>query len=256
MLQSRNWAKDGRGPIAALVAALLAVAVVIATSPPAQAAKCPPPPYPQTGFFRPDNGAPKSDLIVYGCSGRYASDLTAEIAEARAFIAWRAGAVARPAIVLDIDETSLSNWRQMLANDFQYIATGPCLIDRGGPCSQRAWELRAQADPIRPMVDLFDAARARGVAVFFITGRRDDPAARAATVRNLLRAGYRGWSALVMRAPDERKLSARDYKTQRRAQIASEGYTIVASIGDQWSDLDGGYADRRFKLPNPFYFIP
>jgi acid phosphatase len=29
----------------------------------------------------------------------------------------------------------------------------------------------------------------------------------------------------------------------------------AVNIGDQESDLDGGHADRDFKLPNPFYFI-
>jgi hypothetical protein len=27
-------------------------------------------------------------------------------------------------------------------------------------------------------------------------------------------------------------------------------------MGDQLSDLEGGYAERTFKLPNPFYWIP
>jgi len=25
---------------------------------------------------------------------------------------------------------------------------------------------------------------------------------------------------------------------------------------DQFSDLDGGFADKTFKLPNPNYFLP
>jgi hypothetical protein len=29
----------------------------------------------------------------------------------------------------------------------------------------------------------------------------------------------------------------------------------VVNLGDQESDLDGGHAERAFKLPNPFYFI-
>jgi hypothetical protein len=29
----------------------------------------------------------------------------------------------------------------------------------------------------------------------------------------------------------------------------------VVNMGDQESDLDGGHADRAFKLPNPFYFV-
>ena len=38
-----------------------------------------------------------------------------------------------------------------------------------------------------------------------------------------------------------------------RRRIAEQGYTILLSMGDQESDLAGGYAERTFKLPNPFY---
>lgn len=38
-----------------------------------------------------------------------------------------------------------------------------------------------------------------------------------------------------------------------RAAIEAQGYTIVANVGDQESDLAGGRAERAFKLPNPFY---
>jgi acid phosphatase len=236
---------------------LTALAVLTGAPATAHAATCPPPPYPPASLFGPPgHGAPKPELAIYGCSGRYDRDLAAAIAEARIYVERRAGEVSRPALVLDIDETSLSNWRVMLANDFEYISTGPCRIDIGGRCNQRSWELRAKAPAIAPMLALYETARARDVAVFFLTGRVDDPAERAATARNLRRAGYSGWSALIMRAPNERKLNATDYKSRRRAQIEGQGYTIIASIGDQWSDLDGGYAERTFKLPNPFYFIP
>jgi acid phosphatase len=41
-----------------------------------------------------------------------------------------------------------------------------------------------------------------------------------------------------------------------RAAIEDEGYTIVANVGDQPSDLEGGHAERAFLLPNPFYRVP
>jgi hypothetical protein len=46
------------------------------------------------------------------------------------------------------------------------------------------------------------------------------------------------------------------YKSATRAHIESLGYDIVANLGDQYSDLRGGHADRAFKLPNPNYFLP
>jgi hypothetical protein len=50
--------------------------------------------------------------------------------------------------------------------------------------------------------------------------------------------------------------SAADYKAPERAKIASQGFTIIANVGDQPSDLAGGYAERTFLEPNPFYRIP
>ena len=34
------------------------------------------------------------------------------------------------------------------------------------------------------------------------------------------------------------------------------GYDIVANFGDQFSDLNGGFADSTYKIPNPMYFLP
>ena len=38
--------------------------------------------------------------------------------------------------------------------------------------------------------------------------------------------------------------------------LAEQGYTILLSMGDQESDLAGGYAEKTFKLPNPVYYLP
>ncbi len=46
------------------------------------------------------------------------------------------------------------------------------------------------------------------------------------------------------------------YKSGTRKHIEDDlGYEIIANFGDQYSDLDGGYADRTYKLPNPTYFV-
>ena len=46
------------------------------------------------------------------------------------------------------------------------------------------------------------------------------------------------------------------YKSLTRQHIESLGYDIVANFGDQFSDLNGGFADQTFKIPNPMYFLP
>ena len=46
------------------------------------------------------------------------------------------------------------------------------------------------------------------------------------------------------------------YKSLTRQHIESLGYDIVGNFGDQFSDLNGGFSDKTFKLPNPMYFLP
>lgn len=205
----------------------------------------------------PNLGELKQQLLVYRKSGDYARGLEAVAAQARASIEQHAGEVSRPALVLDIDETSLSNWPMIVADDFGYIPSGACNRLPKGPCGAKAWELRATAATIEPTLTLFNAARAKGVSVFFITGR--DESERAATIRNLRRAGYHGWTRLVMKPVGLNVKSAADFKAPERAKIAAAGYTIIANMGDQPSDLAGGNPDdraRQFLLPNPFYRIP
>lgn len=50
--------------------------------------------------------------------------------------------------------------------------------------------------------------------------------------------------------------SAADFKAPIRAEIEQAGYTILANIGDQPSDLKGGHAEKGFLLPDPFYRVP
>ncbi len=137
----------------------------------------------------PNLGNLKERLRTYKSTGAYDRDLRKVAAEAEACIKDLAKRTTRPALVLDIDETALSNWPQLIANDFGYIPGGSCRLFKG-PCGSRAWELLGRAPVIEPTLKLFRAASASGVSIFFITGR--DETERSATVANLRRAGYRG----------------------------------------------------------------
>jgi phosphoglycolate phosphatase-like HAD superfamily hydrolase len=149
------------------------------------------------------------------------------------------------AVVMDIDETSLSGYCEFEREDFGYI---------GGTFN--AWVVGPEAAVAIPGgVRLFNEAKADGVAVFFITGR---PGAQTeATAKNLEAAGYHGWTGLALRDASELKMATIAYKSAERAKIAAKGYRIVLNVGDQWSDLLGTpKADVSVKLPNPFYFLP
>jgi len=175
------------------------------------------------------------------------------------------------AILLDVDDTALLTWNYEVASNFAY-----------NPATNATY-VNGQLFPAVPgMVDMVTAAQRAGYAVFYLTGR---PAAqKAATLGNLtsdgvgVDAGYPQPTTLVdgegglftkpavADYPDYLKAACAGdpngscttlhYKTATRAHIEALGYDIVANFGDQYSDLDGGYADRTFKLPNPNYFLP
>jgi len=148
------------------------------------------------------------------------------------------------ALVLDIDETSLSNYPEMAADDYGFIAK-----------DWDAWADEAKAAAIPGTLKLAEKAQALGVTVFFITGRADT--LRAATEKNLREAGYANWAGLTMRAPDQLHEATIAYKSAAREAIVKQGYRIILSVGDQWSDLKGTpQAEYSVKLPNPFYYIP
>jgi hypothetical protein len=182
-------------------------------------------------------------LRDYHDSGQYDSDLNAVDGAARTYLAqrlssWPRKSQLKPAIVLDIDETSLSNYTGLLASGFTQVGNvGPAVTGTG--------------EAIQQTLNLYKDARAKGVAVFFITGR--PPQIASITETNLIQEGYaQGWEGLYTKPTDA---GTEDFKSTTRQSIEARGYDIVANVGDQESDLDGGHADRAFKLPNPFYFI-
>ena len=194
----------------------------------------------------------KRQVGEYVDSGRYEADIAAVAEKARTYLEPRAHRGGKLAIVVDLDETALSNLPSLRANDYGFIGAGPCDLPRG-PCGLAAWIMMAKAEPIKPVLALAELARQRGVAVFFLTGRPERM--RAATEANLRAAGY-AWTGLILRPVDLTTRSAAEFKAPERKKIEEQGYTIIVNVGDQASDLDGGFAEKTYKLPNPFYLIP
>lgn len=183
-----------------------------------------------------------------GGGGCYWADVDAQAKRAEAALdrvvaTRRAGE--KLAMVLDIDETSLSNYCELKAEDYGFLGT-----------MFNAWIVSPEADMVLPgTLRLFNKARAAGIDVFFITGRSGEQ--RAATAKNLEGAGYKGWKGLALREGAQKTMATVEYKSQERKKIVDAGYRIVMSVGDQWSDLDGeSRAEISVKLPNPFYYLP
>ena len=172
--------------------------------------------------------------------------MAAVAAEARTWVEQRAArrrSDERLAVVFDIDDTLLSNYAHIHSIGFGYI-----------PSDWDAWIARGEAPAIKPMRELFLVARHLGYDVFLITDRQESTE-RAATEANLRREGLGDYTRLIMQPAGGPKLSLSDRKTAARRALYREGYTIVANLGDQESDLRGGYAEHTFKLPDPLYLM-
>jgi acid phosphatase len=209
----------------------------------------------------PNLGQLDLELKSYHSSGAYDRDVTDVLEKASNYVQQRASINKskseekreRFALVLDIDETSLSNWPEMIANDFGFIKGGGCPLTNNQPCGFDAWIGLHMAPAIRPTLNLFNAAKADGVEIFFISSRPEEQ--REATVENLEGVGYRGWKKLILK-PRNDSSPVQAFKTAGRRKIEEDGYKIIANVGDQLSDLCGGHAEKAFKVPNPFYLIP
>ncbi|KAK9905877.1 hypothetical protein WJX75_008052 [Coccomyxa subellipsoidea] len=201
---------------------------------------------------------------------QYDKDVETAVASARSYFdSYPRQPNASQIIVLDIDETALSNRAEWL-NILDILKTGVNV-----PVKDHTLVGDSMAPSLQPMLDLYTDLYRKGFSVTFITGRRDYALGRAATVKNLEAVGYgvacadapaEGqraeratrapcYVALGMRGKGDQRLAS-VYKPDQRAQLQDEGYEIVASFGDQWSDLAGtSAAVASFKMPNPFYYI-
>ncbi|MEO6996999.1 MAG: HAD family acid phosphatase [Terracoccus sp.] len=195
----------------------------------------------------------------------YISELDRLSTRVRATLKWRYRQSVKegkkPAIVLDADDTTLWTY-DMEVHDMKFVFD---------PTLQNEW-VQDQRFPATPgMVRLVNEARAMGFAIFGLTGRNNGQ--KAATVANLAKVGYRGFTPqhyftkwrstdpipayMAGKCVTMAACTTVEYKAGTRRHIEKDlGYDITLNLGDQWSDLMGGYADQNVKLPNPTYYLP
>ena len=207
------------------------------------------------------------------------------------------------AIVLDVDDTTLTTWNYELYSnwDFNPTTNAQFVGITSGAFTGNMFP------PTPGMLDLANHASSLGYSIFWITGRGDSQ--HAATIANLvddsaaglppidevtlnghtipevdagyplptpIDIGHGGFTDGLFTKPPVGSYPAYldtpefcgpfidagvscptiQYKSGTRAYIESQGYDIVADIGDQFSDLEGNYADKVFKMPNPNYYLP
>ncbi|MER5180601.1 HAD family acid phosphatase [Streptomyces sp. NPDC002896] len=192
----------------------------------------------------------------------YAQDLARIEAAAKKYIAKAAAQDehkgVKPAVVFDIDDTLLLSLDYEKRTNYTYNGT--------------TWaDYVAKAD--RPAVfgtpELIAYAEKKGIEVFYNSGLSE--VQRPYAVENLKKVGVdvnldTDHMFLKDKADPPAYLSdcanagtwtctTVQYKSGTRKHIESLGYDIVANFGDQYSDLEGGYADKTYKFPNPTYYV-
>ncbi|MFI0191788.1 HAD family acid phosphatase [Streptomyces sp. NPDC017082] len=125
----------------------------------------------------------------------------------------------RQAVVFDIDNTTLET-------DFGFSYPQPAN---------------------KPVLAVARYAQEHGVSLFFVTARPG--VLYWPTAYNLRHDGY-DVSGLRVRGLSDLFKDVAAYKTAQRAGIEDDGYTILANIGNNASDLSGGHADKTYKLPD------
>lgn len=147
-----------------------------------------------------------------------------------------------PLVIFDVDETTLSNYEHTKELGFGFNWE-----------LWHEWLLQADADAIPQTKRFYDWLIENDVYVVFMTGRQYE--VYDATLKNLKAEGFTEFENLITRSPKTGKMSAVVFKSYERGILADKGYSIIATIGDQWSDLEGDNTGLKVKLPNYLYLI-
>ncbi|MEU4671110.1 HAD family acid phosphatase [Amycolatopsis sp. NPDC023774] len=187
----------------------------------------------------------------YSDSSRFVTDTKRVVADAKRYLTQKLGKVKDPAIVLDVDDTSEVTYGWEADNDFGF-----------DPVKQQQAIDNGTFVANKPVLELANWAAQRGVKIYFLTGRSTPQGPQS--LKNLANEGYPAPADAFFKpagtAPDYLPCGLTcttiQYKSGTRAHIQATGAHIVLNLGDQFSDLEGGYAEHPVKLPNPMYYLP
>ncbi len=213
-------------------------------------------------YYKATNGIADKTASPYISEIKALTDAQAAYLDAAYTTVTAAGKI--PAIVLDTDDTVL--WTYDMEDGAMGFDYDPAL--------QNTWVQEQRFPAVPGMVAFANAAAAKGFAVFGVTGRSDSQ--RAATLANLTKVGFTAFAPerFFTKWPGTAKpdyvtcavvtaCTTVEYKAGTRKHIETDlkgagdkSFDIVLNVGDQFSDLMGGYADKTLKLPNPTYYLP
>lgn len=151
----------------------------------------------------------------------------------------------KPAVIFDVDDTMLNNY-------VEYSTNSPAFSYDREKDTQNVNQCKATANV--PVRRLYRQLVADGFRIGIITGRPQDQ--RSATRRCLRQRGFPQWNKLITRTDATASLSSARFKAKARKSLQDDGWTIVASVGDQVSDMAYGRLKYGFLMPNPMYYLP
>ncbi|ONK62003.1 uncharacterized protein A4U43_C08F35800 [Asparagus officinalis] len=173
----------------------------------------------------------------YGNPGQFLRELrlTVRLAESY-FDALKANDDHLDVVLMDVDGMFLSN-----------------VTRRSSDSRDRKKHVEHEDPPSELILRLYSKLQASGWRLVLFTRKHSDH--RNETVKNLISAGYSGWSSLIMRSDDELLMESWEYISDRILQLLKEGYQIAGIISSQMDAFRGSYLGRRnFKLANPAYY--
>jgi acid phosphatase len=191
-------------------------------------------------YTLPNLGVSKKLIREYIKSGQYELDQKKAIDDAL-LILDNLKIPVMPLVIFDVDETALSNMEYELNFDFGFERE---------TCDK--WIQSAKAPAIKDVKRFYDTLISRNINVVFMTGRSDGQ--YEATLKNLKEVGYTKFDTLICKSAEFSGKEAIEYKSEVRRRL-SQKYNIIGTVGDQWSDSDGGYTIMKVKIPNLFYFL-
>lgn len=191
-------------------------------------------------YTLPNLGVSKKLIREYIKSGQYELDQKKAI-DGALLILDNLKIPGMPLVIFDVDETTLSNMEYLLNYDFGFERE-----------SWDKWIQSAKAPAIGDVKRFYDTLISRNINVVFMTGR--SVGQYEATLKNLKEVGYTKFDTLICKSPEFSGKKAIEYKSEVRRRL-SQKYNIIGTVGDQWSDSDGGYTIMKVKIPNLFYFL-
>jgi len=183
----------------------------------------------------------KDTVKDYYESGKYDEEMKEVIGDAKEKID-KVEIKKNSVVIFDVDETALNNYGLAKQMDFGYVYD-----------LNKKWNEELKAPAIKETQDLYFYLLNKGFKIIFLTGRNSSE--YDVTYKNLIQEGYSGFDTLITQSKEDQKLKAQEFKSKVRTELTNQGYEIVGTVGDQWTDLNGPYSGIKIKLPNYLYEI-